>query len=126
VLVAEDEDAVRAVTRRVLEDAGYTVLAASNGVEALEVSEAHAGPIHLVVTDVVMAKMGGPALAARLAHARPATRVLFISGHTDGSLGSQGVLDEGTNFLAKPFTPASLTSRVRSVLDSGRGPLPRR
>ena len=124
VLLVEDEDAVRAIAKRILEGCGYTVLTAANGEEALSVSQGHAGPIHLLLTDVVMAKLGGPALAARLSASRPATRVLFISGHTDDRLGRHGVLEEGTNFLGKPFTPAVLAKRVRAVLDAPRATPP--
>ena len=98
-----------------LELDGYSVLAASQGVEALEVVAAHAGPIDLVLTDVVMPQMGGRQLADRLATLRPETRVLFMSGYPNDALGSQG-LGADTAFLQKPFSPAALAREVKTLL----------
>jgi len=117
VMVVDDADAVRRLTERILTKAGYVVLAASNGEEALALLESHPGEVHLLLTDVVMPRMSGAVLARRLSTLRPATRVLFMSGHASDNLGTHGVLGEGTHFLAKPFTAARLTRRVRDVLD---------
>jgi PAS domain S-box-containing protein len=117
VLVVEDEHAVRALTRQVLRLHGYDVLDASNGGEALAVAAAHDGPIHLLVTDVVMPGMTGPELAAKLQVARPETGVLFLSGYTAHAAVRGGMLQEGKDFLQKPFTPTDLAATVRAILD---------
>jgi CheY-like chemotaxis protein len=111
ILLAEDEPQVRAIAARVLSGRGYVVLQASDGAQALRAAAAHAGPIHLLVTDVVMPELGGRDLAERLAADRPGLRVLFTSGYTAGGLA------EGAAFLPKPFTPDQLASRVRELLD---------
>ena len=117
VLVVEDEPAVRELTRQVLRLHGYDVLDAANGGEAMAVAAAHDGPIHLLVTDVVMPGMTGPELAAKLHVARPETGVLFLSGYTSHAVVRGGMLREGTDFLQKPFTPTDLASTVRAILD---------
>jgi PAS domain S-box-containing protein len=117
ILVVEDEPELRAVTRRMLERAGYRVLAAGTAEEALRAAERHHEPIHLLVTDVVMPALRGPELAARLAALHPETRVLYVSGYAANAIVHQGVLDPGTEFLSKPYDAATLTERVRQVLD---------
>jgi PAS domain S-box-containing protein len=117
ILLVEDEPVVRALSRTVLEDGGYIVLEASNGEEALRVCEQYAGPLHLVVTDVVMPKLGGRALVEKIAERFPDAYVLYMSGYTDEAIVHHGVLDSGTNFLEKPFTPDALLRKVREVLD---------
>ena len=119
VLVAEDEQIVRVLIRKVLEQAGYTVLLAGGGAEALQVAERHAGPIHLLVTDVVMPGMSGRELARRVVERWPATKVLYMSGYADDAVERHGVLDPGTAFMQKPFTPSALARRVRDVLGGG-------
>jgi len=119
VLLAEDEEAVRKLTRRVLEAHGYTVLTAADGQEALRVAEGHTGPIHLLLTDVVMPNMGGRQLAERLVSGRPDTNVLYLSGYTDDAIVHHGVLEPGIAFLQKPFTPQGLARKVREILDAG-------
>jgi len=119
VLVVEDEDGVRNLVRDILQTAGYTVLEARHGAEALDVSERHVGPIHLLLTDVVMPEMSGRELAQRLAILRPATKVLFMSGYTANAVVHHGVLDPDTDFLQKPITAAVLTRKVRQILDLG-------
>jgi CheY-like chemotaxis protein len=121
VLLVEDEAPVRAVARRIVDGAGYEVLEASNGVEALEVSERHEGPIHLLLTDVVMPRMGGRQLAAAVRRTRPETQVLFMSGYTDDPALHEGLLDGDTKFIAKPFTRAALTAKLLEVV-GGEGP----
>jgi CheY-like chemotaxis protein len=118
VLVVEDAGAVRAVTRHVLERQGYTVLEAANGDAALQVAAAHDGPIHLLLTDVVMPGLSGRQVAERLTQTRGAMRVLYASGYTDDSIVRHGILEEGIAYLQKPFTPESLARKVRDVLDT--------
>jgi PAS domain S-box-containing protein len=123
VLLVEDEDAVRTLSRLILESNGYTVLEARDGQEGVWVGQQHPGPIHLLVTDLVMPRMSGRQLADRLTQARPHMRVLFISGYTDEAAMRQGVLEPDLDFLQKPFSPISLARKVREVLDAKeRGP----
>jgi two-component system, cell cycle sensor histidine kinase and response regulator CckA len=117
VLLAEDEDAVRRLSQRALETEGYTVLAAANAREALSRIEHHGGPVHLLLTDVVMPGMSGPELAQRVTTLRPGTRLLYISGYPGESLVQRGGIAEGAPFLQKPFTPEELVRKVREVLD---------
>jgi signal transduction histidine kinase len=118
VLIAEDEDAVRRLTKRLLEKCGYTVLVASSGAEAQQIADMHRGPIHLLVTDMVMPRMSGRELARRLVAAHPEMRVLFLSGYTDATATSIGLLEEHAAFLQKPFSNDALVRRVRDVLDA--------
>jgi PAS domain S-box-containing protein len=120
VLVAEDQAEVRRLALRILKSNGYDLLEASNGPEALEVSRNHAGPIHLLVTDVVMPGMTGRELATRLLELRPQIKVLYMSGYSADVIGHQGVLDPGVTCLPKPFTPAELALKVREVLGQPR------
>jgi len=116
VLLAEDEEAVRTAIVITLESSGYTVLIASNGEEALQICQQHHGPIHLLVTDVVMPKMSGRQLAESAVGVRPTIKVLFLSGYTDDAIVRHGVLEAGMAFLQKPFTPMVLARKVREVL----------
>jgi CheY-like chemotaxis protein len=118
VLLVEDEDAVRSLVRAVLLSNGYTVLEAPNGGQALQLSEQHKNPIHLMLTDVVLPEMSGRELAGCLASSHPETKVLYMSGYTDDAIVHRGVLDPGTAFLEKPFTPYALARKVREALDS--------
>ena len=120
ILVAEDEDGVRSLTREVLEKYGYTVLEAANGEEALKVAEQHEGPLDLLLSDVVMPRMGGPELAQALLAKRPTVKVLYMSGYTDHPMVRRGVVNAGVAFLQKPFTPTVLVSRIREVLEAPR------
>jgi CheY-like chemotaxis protein len=108
---------IERILQAVLEGSGYRVLEARQAGHALEIAEDYAGPIHLLVTDVVMPKMGGRELARRLTALRPGLRVLFSSGYTEHAIVEHGVLDEGVEFLQKPYTPVALARRVREVLD---------
>lgn len=117
ILLAEDEDGVRAIMTEMLEKQGYTVLAAASGLEALSLLQRHKGPLDLLVTDVVMPQMGGRELADRIRTAMPGLKVLFVSGYTDGAMLKEGELEAGTDLLQKPFNPNQLASRVRDVLD---------
>jgi PAS domain S-box-containing protein len=117
ILVVEDEEQVRAVLEGILRRAGYQVLTASGGAEALSTFSASSTPIHLLLTDVIMPGMSGPVLAQRLQALRPGLEVLFISGYTNDEIDHHGVLDAGTHFLEKPVTPDALTRKIREVLD---------
>jgi CheY-like chemotaxis protein len=117
VLLVEDEEEVRRIVRHVLENRGYTVLEARDGVEALAVAAHTDGRIHLLVTDVVMPQMRGPELAERLRTRDPDLKVLFMSGYTDDRAILHGVIDASVSFLAKPFSPRALAQTVRAVLD---------
>ncbi len=117
VLVVEDEEALRKVVRRSLTAAGFTVLTAADGVAALEIAARHTGDIQLLLSDVIMPKMSGRALALEFLKTRPAIKVLYMSGYTDNAIVHHGVLDEGTQFIGKPFTGAELARKVREVLD---------
>jgi CheY-like chemotaxis protein len=121
LLLVEDEEAVRTFMSGVLEASGYKLLVAGDGEEALRTAREHDGPIHLIVTDVVMPRMGGVTLARRLAPLRPETRVLYVSGYTDDSLAHRGVISPDVAFLEKPFTPDSLLQKVREALDAPQG-----
>ncbi|OGK93243.1 MAG: hypothetical protein A2X50_11490 [Candidatus Rokubacteria bacterium GWF2_70_14] len=118
ILLVEDAPELRALALDILRGSGYTVLEARQGNEALLVLERHAGPIHLLVTDVVMPQMGGRALAERLASLRPEMKVLYVSGYSEAAIAQHGVLDPGTAFMAKPFTADELTRKIREVLDA--------
>jgi len=119
VLLVEDDEAVRTLARKMLASHGYTVLAAPSGADALELAASHAGPIHLLVTDVVLPGMSGRELAARFQSVRPGLKVLYTSGYTDEAIVHHGVLDPGIAFLQKPFTSGALARKVRETLDSG-------
>ncbi len=117
ILLVEDEDMVRQVARRILERNGYTVKEAGLGAEALLLSGQNSGPIHLLLTDVVMAGMSGRELADRLSLQRPEMKVLYMSGHTENAIVHHGVLDQGIAFIQKPFRHDILVQKVREVLD---------
>jgi PAS domain S-box-containing protein len=118
LLLVEDEPAVRHLATRVLEAQGYNVLRANNGQDALHVAREHKGsPIRLVVTDVIMPLMGGKVMAEWLKTTYPDLKILFTSGYTDDAIAQHGVFDAGVEFLPKPYTPASLSCKVREMLD---------
>jgi two-component system, cell cycle sensor histidine kinase and response regulator CckA len=117
ILLVEDEAAVRGLTQLALQTHGYTVLEASNGKEALNVCAQHQGPIHLVMTDVVMPDMGGRQVAERLKADKPEIKVLFLSGYTDDAVVRHGILQSEVAFIQKPFSPVALANKVREVLD---------
>ncbi len=117
ILLVEDDDAVRALVRRILSRAGYVVLETAHPAEALRLAGQESQRIDLVVSDVVMPGMLGKELAERLTGARPDTRVLYMSGYAQPVLAAQGTLDPGVALLEKPFTAADLLSAVRRRLD---------
>jgi len=118
VLLVEDEDQVRAILKHILQSQGYQVVSASNGEEALSISQDLQCDIKLMITDVVMPQMSGRELAERILEVRPTLPVLFMSGYTDDAIVRHGLLDEKLNFLQKPFDSASVARKVREVLDS--------
>jgi CheY-like chemotaxis protein len=118
VLVVEDEPAVRGLAVRVLRNLGYTVLEAINGAEGRGVAQGYTGAIDLLLADVVMPEVGGKVLAEQLIGQYPGLKVLFMSGYTDNAIVHHGRLDEGVAFLQKPFTPAALARKLRTVLDT--------
>ena len=117
ILLVEDEEVVRGLTRKILMQAGYNVLDARSGDEAIRMCHAHAGPIDLLLTDVVMPEISGKEVADRLLELRPSIRVLFMSGYTDEAIVQHGVLDANVKFIQKPFTWVGLTKKVREVLN---------
>jgi hypothetical protein len=118
ILVAEDEEISRHAIVRLLEEVGYRVLEACDGAVALALARAHDGPLHLVLTDVVMPVMGGPELAKALLRDRPDLRVLYMSGYVDSPIVDHGLLDASQRLLAKPFSLEDLLRAVRQVLDA--------
>jgi len=118
ILLVEDEDVVRGLATKILEQAGYKVLAASRGQEAIRLGHECTEPIHLLLTDVVMPETSGKEVADRLRELLPGLRVVFMSGYTDEAIVHHGVLDSNIEFIQKPFTPNALVRKVREVLDS--------
>src|SRR5690606_36212178 len=116
ILVVEDEPSLRELLQRCLARRGYRVMAATMPAEAIRIAEDHEGPLHLVITDLVMPGMSGQALADRLTSVRPETRVLFMSGYTDDSVVDRRILEGGAPFLQKPFTPDAVVAKVRELL----------
>jgi two-component system cell cycle sensor histidine kinase/response regulator CckA len=117
ILLCEDDDPVRALIAQTLRSGGYNVISTSRAAEALAAVEAHPGTLDLLITDVIMPDMNGRALSERIAAVRPSLRTLFISGYTSNVIAHHGVLDDGVEFLEKPFTRQQLLQNVRAVLD---------
>ena len=117
VLIVEDDDSLRKLAQKTLQKHGYRVLAAENGENALRVSEEHEGSIQLMITDVVMPKIGGKEVAEQLHPIYPQMKVIYMSGYTDNSIAHYGVLEPGLNFIGKPFSAKALARKVREVLD---------
>jgi CheY-like chemotaxis protein len=118
ILLAEDNAGLRKLATRLLEPAGYTVLGAATGEEALRLLERHEAPVHLLLSDVVMPGMSGRQLAEQLAETHPGMKVLYMSGYTSDTIVQHGVFEAQVAFLNKPFTAAALLRKVREVLDS--------
>ena len=118
VLVVEDDQSIRKLAVEILDRYGYSVISAGDGEEALRVAGAHEGEISLLLTDVVMPRIGGRELYERIRQQRPEIKVLYMSGYTDNAIVHQGVLGPGTAFLQKPYTPISLARKVKEVLET--------
>jgi PAS domain S-box-containing protein len=116
ILVVEDEDGVRSLIRLELASFGYNVLDTDDGAKALAICENHDGPIHLLVTDVVMPQMSGPVVADKVAMIRPDIKILYMSGYTDDAIIHHGVLTQEMPFIQKPFSPVALRRKIREVL----------
>jgi CheY-like chemotaxis protein len=125
VLVVEDDVTVRRMAVRALKRLGYASLVADSGADALVIAQRHKGAIDLLLTDVVMPHMNGRELASAITASRPGIKVLFTSGYARDVLGQHGVIDEGLEFLRKPYTFDELAVRLREVLDQRRGTSPR-
>jgi len=120
VMVVEDEDIVRELVCEVLEEQGYNVICARDGVEAMSIAGDFDGVIHLLVTDVIMPQMNGHELAGKLSSLRPDMKVLYVSGYSDNDIGDHGVLDPRFELLQKPFTPQTLARKIRDVIREGK------
>ncbi len=118
VLLVEDEENLRQLVRQSLESQGYRVIDAADGGAAIRLSQAHPGPIHLLLTDVIMPGMNGRELANQVSSSRPEMKVLYMSGYTENHIGHNGTLDQGIALLQKPFTLPALKAKVREVLDT--------
>jgi two-component system, cell cycle sensor histidine kinase and response regulator CckA len=117
ILVVEDDDQVRQLACTILENSGYQVLAAQGGSQALKMAEAHQGEIHLMLTDVIMPGMNGKEVYAKARHIHPGLRVLFMSGYTTNVIARHGILEQGIQFIQKPFSVSDLTTKIRQVMD---------
>ena len=116
ILILEDNDGLRRLATRLLTTAGYTVIGAGGGPEALRLLERDDAPVHLLLSDVVMPGMNGPEAAELLTRMRPAMKVLYMSGYTRDAIVRHGVLESGTHYLSKPFTAGDLLRKVSEVL----------
>jgi two-component system, cell cycle sensor histidine kinase and response regulator CckA len=117
VLLVEDDAGVRGVAQVALRMHGYVVLEADSGSDAIRAAEEHAGPIHILLTDVVMPGMGGREVAGAVRARRPEIKVVYMSGYTDDAVVRHGIVEATDAFLQKPFAPLSLARKVRAVLD---------
>ena len=117
VLLLEDNEGVRDLTQWLLEEQGYVVLCAADAREAQRLFDAHQGPVHMLLTDVVIPDLNGKTVAENLRAVEPGLKVLFMSGYTDDAIQHLGVLDEDVAFIRKPFSPSELAEKVRAVLD---------
>jgi two-component system, cell cycle sensor histidine kinase and response regulator CckA len=118
ILLVEDDDQVRQLACTILENSGYKVLAANGGIKALEISDAHKGNIRLMLTDVVMPDVNGKNLYIKISRTRPGLKALYMSGYTSNVIAQHGILEQGIQFIQKPFSVNELTAKVRQVLDN--------
>jgi two-component system, cell cycle sensor histidine kinase and response regulator CckA len=118
VLLVEDEEAVLGIYKTMLKKLGYTILSANNTADAVELAQKYEDDIHILLTDVVMPGSGGSNLWKKLSVIRPGMKCLFMSGYTFDVISKQGVLEEGVNYLQKPFSIETLARKMREVLDS--------
>jgi two-component system, cell cycle sensor histidine kinase and response regulator CckA len=119
VLVVEDQESVRKFTCKALDGYGFRILEAANGDAALELARSHQGPIHLLLTDVIMPGMNGRELAERIVPIRPEIRVVYMSGYTEDVIVQRGLLQQGLHYIAKPFAPQALVQKVADALAGG-------
>jgi len=117
ILLVEDEPSILNMAKRILSRQGYNLLAAASPREAIEAARAHSGKIRLLITDVVMPEMNGKDLADEIKARHPEIGVLFMSGYTADVIAVRGVLDDGVNFIQKPFSMQGLLQKVRAALD---------
>jgi CheY-like chemotaxis protein len=117
ILLVEDEEAILEVSKVILAELGYHVLAAATPGAAVREAESHPGGIDLLVTDVIMPQMNGRELSLKLAARQPGLKCLFVSGYTADAIGQHGLLEKGVHFLSKPFTTSQLAEKIRKVLD---------
>lgn len=117
ILLVEDDKQVRRITQTILEQRGYHLLVAGNGIDALNLLKTHQGIIHMLLTDVVMPEMNGRELHEAVSHIFPKIKTLYMSGYTGSVIAQHGVMDAGLNFISKPFSITDLTRKVREVLD---------
>jgi len=117
ILVVEDDEPILSLSKMILENLGYTVLAVQTPTQAIRLAKEHPGDIHLLITDVVMPKMNGRELAEQLTAIRPNLKCLYMSGYTADVIAHRGILYEGVNFIQKPFGSDDLAARVRQVLE---------
>ena len=117
ILLVEDDEAILDLGKMILENLGYTVIAAQVPADSISIAEEYPGDIHLLITDVVMPEMNGPELAEQLSTIRPDLKCLYMSGYTADVMAHRGILDEGLNFIQKPFGSDDLAVKVRQVLD---------
>ena len=118
ILIVEDDDGFRNFLHDVLKKKGYKVIEAGNGEDALRASKEYDGQIDLMITDIVMPKLGGKAAAEQMVNLRPRIKILYMSGYTDDAIAEHGILSPNLNFLQKPFSAGTLTQKVREVLDT--------
>jgi CheY-like chemotaxis protein len=118
VLIVEDEEAMREVTRRILARAGYQVIVATGGIDAIEVAQTHEEQLDLLLTDVIMPQMLGKEMAERIKQVRPGIRVLYMSGYARPILDFQGTLEPGVTLVEKPFSAPQLLAKVRAAIDA--------
>ena len=116
ILLVEDNDSVREVTSSTLLQYGYTIYSASNGREALSIFHEYRDTINLVLTDVIMPQMSGRELAEKITAEKANMKILYFSGYTDNSIVHHGVLDEGMEFIQKPFSHIELANKIKEVL----------
>jgi CheY-like chemotaxis protein len=118
ILLVEDDEGVRGLALRCLKKQGYQVLTATDGKDALQVVKSHPGPLDLVLTDVVMPKLGGPEMVRQLKADSPDLKVLYMSGYTDDAVVRHGLIEAEVAFIQKPYTPQELSQKVRQILDA--------
>jgi len=117
ILLVEDEEIILTMARLMLEQLEYSVIPFARPSEAIEAARKHQGEIHLMLSDVVMPEMNGPDLAEKIRSLHPGIKCLFMSGYTDDIIACRGVLEEGVNFIQKPFSMEGMAVKIRAVLD---------